>query len=410
MHPNRWVTSVKLLGTLLFFTPLLSGCWDRLEIEERAVVLAIAVDEEEPEAVSEESAVAHLGGKVPEEQKRIIRLTVQIAVPGRIPLGPGEGGAGGGAEKPVWVMDVVGHTIEDAFSNLQQLVSDRLFFGHLRIIVVNEKLARKGLQNLNDALRRNAEVRRAAWMIVSKGNASELVSLESELERVPALYLLATMDGSVKLGKLPNSFLGLFWSAMVSKGQEGFLPYVELKKNQSVQISGLAYFKGSKMAGITLPIEIGNYMAIKGINPGGYTVLVDVPGEAGAVMFESKQRKSKIKVKIKDGKPHVFIKVHIEGDLIEKSNVQFKIGSPARLDKIEKQIGKNAEEAFMKLIKKTQKQGSDIFGFGEYVRGQHSSYWNQHIKKKEKWQAMYKEVPVHVQVDISIRRVGMKAS
>ncbi|WP_134702054.1 Ger(x)C family spore germination protein [Ammoniphilus sp. YIM 78166] len=409
MHPNRWVRSVKCVGILLCFVPLLSGCWDRLEIEERAVVLAIAVDEEDPEEVSEESAVAHLGGKVPEEQKRLIRLTVQIAVPGRIPLGPGEGG-GGGTEKPVWVIDVVGHTVEDAFSNLQQLVSDRLFFGHLRIIVVNEKVARKGLQNLNDALRRNAEVRRAAWMIVSKGKAAELVSLEPELERVPALYLLATMDGSVELGKLPNSFLGVFWSAMTSKGQEGYLPYVELQKNQSVLISGLAYFKGSKMAGITLPIEIGNYMAIKGINPGGYTVLVEVPGEAGAVMFESTERKSKIEVKMKDGKPHVKVKVHIEGNLIEKSNAQFKVGSSASLHKIESQIGKNAEEAFMKLIKKTQKQGSDIFGFGEHVRGKHPTYWSQHIKEKEKWQAMYKEIPVHVQVDISIRRIGMKAS
>ncbi|MEW9668532.1 hypothetical protein [Ammoniphilus sp. 3BR4] len=69
----------------------------------------------------------------------MIRLTVQIAIPGRIPLGPGEGGGGG--EKPVWVLDVVGHTIGDALSNLQQQVADRLFFGHLRVIAVSEAVA-----------------------------------------------------------------------------------------------------------------------------------------------------------------------------------------------------------------------------------------------------------------------------
>ncbi|MEW9668531.1 hypothetical protein [Ammoniphilus sp. 3BR4] len=46
------------------------GPWDRFEIEERAVVLAIAIDEEEPEAAKEEKDVAHLGGMVPESQKK----------------------------------------------------------------------------------------------------------------------------------------------------------------------------------------------------------------------------------------------------------------------------------------------------------------------------------------------------
>ncbi|MBP1930563.1 Ger(x)C family spore germination protein [Ammoniphilus resinae] len=399
---------VKVLSWVFLVIPFLTGCWDRLEIEERAVVLAIAIDEVKPEAAKEERDVSHLSGEVPQSQKRMLRLTVQIAVPGRIPLGPAQGGGASG-EKPVWILDVVGHTVEDAIYNLQQEVADRLFLGHLRVIVVNEKVARKGLQNMNDAFRRNPEIRRAAWMVISKGEAADIIKLNPELERVPALYLLTVLDGAVKQGKMPNAFLGVFWSALTSKGQEAYLPYVEIQEQKSILLAGLAYFRGDKMVGTTTPLEIGHFMAMKGINPGGYSALSDVPGESGAVLFISSDRTAKIEVEIKNGLPHAKVKVHIEGDLAEKSNAQFNLKDPKTIAKIEKRIGTKAGKAFEELIHKTQKQGSDILGIGEIVRGKHSAYWNQSIKTMDKWQETYKEIPVRAEVTISIRRVGMKA-
>ena len=64
-----------------------------------------------------------------------------------------------------------------------------------------------------------------------------------ELERVPALYLMSTMDNAVKLGKFPENYVGMYWSNSAKKGQEGFLPYVVLKGKQNVEVGGLAYFK-----------------------------------------------------------------------------------------------------------------------------------------------------------------------
>src|SRR5690606_25222107 len=98
-----------------------------------------------------------------------------------------------------WVIDSVGHTLDDALMNLQQQISSRLFFGHLRVIVISEDVAKKGLQNVNDYLRRDSEVRRMAWMMISKGNAMEVMEAAPELERVPSLYLMSTLDYAVEL-------------------------------------------------------------------------------------------------------------------------------------------------------------------------------------------------------------------
>lgn len=237
---------LRIIMTLLLLASLLTGCWDRMELEERAVVLGISIDTAGPDAAKKEDEVSHLMGKYPAPKQSMIQLSVQIALPGRIPLGPGESGGSsdGGGKQTVWVLSVVGHTIDDAMMNLQQQISGKLFFGHLRVIVISEEIARKGIQNINDYLHRNAEVRRMAWMMVSKGKAKALMEAAPKLERVPTLYLASTLDDAVRHGKFPTNYIGTFWSNSSKKGQEGFLPYIQIMEGENVQISGIAYFKG----------------------------------------------------------------------------------------------------------------------------------------------------------------------
>lgn len=408
MGVNRWIK----LSIILFMVPLLTGCWDRLEIEDRAVVLGISIDAAGPEAEKKEGEVTHLHGKFPEPHTDMIRLAVQIALPGRIPLGPGENGGGGGesagSQQTVWVIEVVGHTIDDAIMNLDQMISGRLFFGHLRVIVVSEAVARKGLQNLNDYLRRNSEVRRMAWMVISQGPAIELMKAAPKLERVPTLYLMSTLDDSIKTGKLPTDYVGMFWSNSSKKGQEGFLPYVQIKKEQNIEIKGLAYFKGAKMVGATKPLEIAGYMGIKGIDPAGYRGTVNIGGGESATV-NAVHRESKIEVQIKDGLPHITVSIMIDLNLEEKMNENVPIDNSYALEKLEQEDKEAILKLYQGLVTQTQEKQSDIFGFGEFVRAKQSRYWNQQIKTKEKWQEIYKDISVEIKVDTKIRRIGMKA-
>lgn len=410
MRISRWTHPVKLLALALLALPILTGCWDRLEIEERSVVLGISIDAASPEEVKEEKEISHLKGTFPAPEKDLIRVAAQIALPGRIPLGPGEGGGQGqGSEQTVWVIHVVGHSIDDAIMNLQQQLSGRLFFGHLRVIIVSEEVAKKGLQNVSDYFRRNSEVRRMAWMLVSQGNAEKLMKAAPKLGRVPTLYLSATMDSAVKLGKFPNNFVGNFWSNSSKKGQEGFLPYVGIKEEENIEILGLAYFKGERMVGSTKPLEIGAYMGIKGINPAGYRGIISLDGGEKTVTLNATRRKSKIEARIEDGLPRITVSIYNELNIEEKLSEQVLINNPDILKEIERKDNEAATKLHEGLIKQTQAKGADIFGFGEYVRAKEPKFWNEHIKTAEKWQEMYKDITVEVKITIKIRRVGMKA-
>lgn len=179
---------------------------------------------------------------------------------------------------------------------------------------------------MNDYFRRDSEVRRMAWLMISKGKALQFLKAAPQLERVPTLYLMSTLDQAIKTGKFPTDYIGTFWSNSSKKGQEGFLPYMELKKEQNVEILGLALFKDDKMVGKTAPLEIGAYMGIKGINPAGYRVFIS-QGAQETVMTVVTFRHSKTEVQIKDNHPHFKITIGLEMNLEEKLTEQLSIRS-----------------------------------------------------------------------------------
>ena len=167
----------------------------------------------------------------------MIQLSVQIALPGRIPLGPGEGGASGeGAQETVWVLDVVGHTVDDAMMNLQQQISGKLFLD------ISASLScLKNLPERNGEFKRLSSPKRGSstYGLVDgiQGKAKELMEAAPKLERVPALYLSSTLDDAVKHGKFPSDYIGTFWNNSSKKGQEGFLPYIQIMKERTSKLA-----------------------------------------------------------------------------------------------------------------------------------------------------------------------------
>lgn len=394
-----------LLVFLFSILLILTGCWDRIELENRAIILAISVDKAGPEEMTD-NPVTYLD-EPPSEVDNWVKLTVQIAVPGRIPLGPE---VSAGEQKPVWVLSATGVSVNDAVQNLQQKTANELFLGHLRVIAVSEAYARDGLQNLNDYLRRNAQVRKAAWMIVVNGEASTLLDVNPELERVPALYLVSILESAVRMGKVPNLFLGRFWTSLSSQAKSGLLAYLQIEDKENILLKGMAFFRGDQMVGVTEPLEIGYYMAVKGINPGGYPGLAPGPeDEDELVIFRAEKRKSRIKIRFENGIPHIDINIHIEGNITEKNSETFAVDTNEKLKEITERFAQLAVPKYSAFFQKTQQYGVDIIGLGEYVRARYPNYWMENVKEEHDWEEIYKEIPIHVDVKYDIRRVGMKS-
>jgi spore germination protein KC len=404
---TRLPRRLALILLLAAAAPLLGGCWDQVEIEDRALVLGLSIDKVSAEEAQKEEKVTHLSNDdLPAE---MISVTAQIAVPGRVPLGPGTGGgsSSNGSSDPVWVVHVYGISLDDAMNNLQQQIADPRYLVHLRIIIISEDIARGNLDELNDYLRRNSEIRRRTWLLVSEGPASAFMDVEPPLQRVPTLYMLAMMEKSVSSGKFPRDYIGTFWSAHTKWGQSAYLPYVALRDKDNILIKGLACFSGGRMVSKTVPIEIGAFMAMQGMDPGGYSTLFRTKN-LGVVMTKTNERFPRVRSYIKDGKPLLSYQIFLEGDLDEHYGSEIPVNSSAKLREIEQDFEEQIRGVLTGLVEQTQKDHSDIFGMGEMIRSHHPAYWKQHIHDKSDWEAMYSNIDVEIKMSIHLRRVGLK--
>ncbi|MDI7741014.1 Ger(x)C family spore germination protein [Lysinibacillus fusiformis] len=391
---------------LLMSVLLLSGCWDRMEVEERSTVLGLAVDIAEGE---KEDPINHPDEiDIPTSGIGMIEVTAQLAVPGQIPLGPSQGGSQSGPQDSVWVVKAVGHTLAEAVNNLQQQLSSTIFLGHLKIFIISDEVATRGIDEIIDFMKRNPEVRRDAWLLVNGERADETLKVAPKLERIPALYLSNMLDNSIKMGKLPKIRVGMFYIALENEGQDGYLPYLTVKSKENIQISGVGYFRQNKLVGHTQPYQIAFLNGLIGHNPGGSTAVVKLSDEQ-TVQFQSTKRKSDYKVSLVAGKPHFEISVDVKGNITGKNDNRIDLNNTATISNIEEIAEKAFQKEMEKLIEETQKKESDILGLGEYVRSRMRSYWDQEVKTKEKWREIYKDLSVDVKVKVKIEGVGLKA-
>lgn len=388
---------------IISFTFVLTGCWDQEEIEKRATIVGLSIDKATEEEMRKDD-VTHPDFQFNEHDHRY-KLTAQLSVPGQVALGPAEGT--NATEENVWIVEGYGTTIGDAVQSMQQKIAHDIFFGHLQVIIVSEEIAKEGLKPLNDFFHRRSEIRRTVWLAVAEGEAANTMSVAPKLEQIPAIYLSSMLDSAVDMGKFPETHIGDFWVACTSLGQSAILPYLEVY-GDNIRISGLAFFDHEVMVDIVPPYKIVLYNAIKAEYPAGASLMI--PIENGSVIIKSRTREAKKEIELIDGKPKITMKIRVDTEVREKSNEKIDLGNSATVQEIEENAEKTATRHAEELIKQTQVHGTDIFGFGEHIRGKLPRYWDEHVKTKERWNEIYKDLEVEVVFDITVNRIGIRAN
>lgn len=143
----------------VIFGILLSGCWDKKELNEVALVIGVGLDKVEDESY---------------------KITAQVIKPSS-----GQDKAGG-SELPTWSISATGKTVMSAIRNLNESSPRRLYWAHLQIIIFGEELARESLSPIITWFERDRDSRAGSYLIVTNGLAEDLLNQKIELGNVPA--------------------------------------------------------------------------------------------------------------------------------------------------------------------------------------------------------------------------------
>ncbi|GAB7387074.1 Ger(x)C family spore germination protein [Bacillaceae bacterium] len=375
----------RLCLALLFSSSLLAGCWDRREIEERTSVVAIAVD------------------RIEQAGHPLYRVTVQIPIPIQIASGGTGGGGGKSGLEAVRVMSATGKTFIEGMNNLQKRLNQQMFVGHTRIIAFGERLAREGIGEVLDGLRRDPQVRRLMWPIVVKGEAIELLKANPKLEQIPTVFLLSMVETGTKLKLLPKVTLGRLFVAVSNPAEEPILHYVQVEDND-VKLNGIAAFKGDRMVGFLNDEEMSNWLRIAERMNGGDITFPFGKQKTNHVTFHPRFNHAEYHLSEKNGKIAADIFIEIEGNIVETSSpTHFNRQSAIR--RLEKELEHALEKESRTLIRKVQKElRSDILGLELKLRAFHYDVW-----RRIDWEKAFPEADIDVSFDVKLRRTGMEA-
>jgi spore germination protein KC len=377
---------LKIATLIVLSLLLLSGCWNRTEINDIAIVTAVGLD-------------------LLEDDK--MRLSLQVAVPSQLgqATGPTQGG------KSTFIVSELGGTTSEAFRHLQEKLPRRIFFSHSRVLIIGEDLARNGVTHILDFYARYQEPRMHSSIIVTKGKAVDILKQEPTLENVSAEEANELIKRKVGLMISIRDFLDM----LLTEGVEPVAPQfilepLEVKSDSQTKekqsINGAAVFKGDKLIGWMDDVETRGILWLRNeMKEGVITVNIGEERGGGKISTNIIRTESDIVPELKDGKIIIRINTRAELNVLENAS-EVNLGDPENIDKLEKEIEKEIKDRIRMTLDKAQGElGSDIFGFGEELYKKYPKEWNNTYK--EKWDDEFSELEVIVKPKVFVRRVGL---
>lgn len=374
---------MKRLFILIYFLPILSGCWDQVELQEIAIITSAAIDRLED-------------GKT--------RVAVQIFIPRSITSGEtGEDPNLGST----FVRYGEGENMAEAIAQLQMHVPRKLFWEQCKVYIFGYELAKDGIRDVIDYLARHPSPRGSSYLFISEGIAKDLLDLIPPLERYSGDVLKKFTEIEYKLqATLRDVDMGL-----MGEGRSVVIPLVKRLKTQEKPrnerqtipiISGAAIIKNEKLVGTLNPHEAYGYMWLNGAVNNSF-VAADFEGQKGQVLFHPTSGKVKLTPLIINNQWVITLKFHLEGDIVQ-NETHLNLMNEEIMDQIKKKFEKSIEEQIRITLNKFQKEyKSDVLRFG---RKFHQKYPKEWKKVASNWDEKFSEVQVEILINAEIRKPG----
>lgn len=368
---------------LIICLGLSTGCWDRKEIDDLALVMASGFDLTDDDQ---------------------LEVTLQIALPTGIPSALQGGGK---SQKTVLVVSAIGKDVYDCLNQMQQQLSRDIFLGHRGVIVFGEKYARHGINQALDGFVRSPASRYNSYVVTAYGTtAKEILNTPYLLEQIPAIGIKLIQLSGVSLSVKIDQFL----DALAASGKSPVTGAVRIvskgTSQQTFTIDKAAVYQGNKLVGFLSQKELNILRWWIGDSERTKMSTKMEPGDKefkGTISIEVLRVQKKLLTSIKNGVPEVSVEFKATARTLE-NDTRLDISKADNLKRIETKFSNDTEKVLTRTFSLVQKEWeADIWGFGDEIHIKHPYVWK---KIKNQWSDIYPKVPVTVKVDIAIERTG----
>ncbi|MDQ0920817.1 Ger(x)C family spore germination protein [Paenibacillus sp. V4I5] len=373
---------------LILCLSLMTGCWDRNEVNDLAFVLASGLDLAE-------------NGQV--------EVTLQIALPTEMPSAMQGGRAG--EKRTVLVVSEKGRDGTDILHKLQKRLSRRIFMGHRGVIIIGEEYARHGIDQVLDQFLRAPGSRYSSYFLTANGTtAKQALQTRYLLEAIPAIALKKMQLTGLGLSIKMDEFLDAQSSPGRSPVTGALKAYYSKNEEGVFNVDEAAVYQENRLVGFLTPNEKKILIWRRGkLKLSKITAQVEpkVKGYKGTVGIDILQSKASLLTKMNNGMPEVTMVFKAKARVME-NDTKLDLSKGENFKLVESKLKNEIEAQVKSTLNHVQKRlKADIFGFGEEIHIKHASYWKQN---KDQWKDIYPGVPVTIKIDVKVQRIGRTQS
>lgn len=390
--------AVAFLLLLVMLLPL-SGCWDRVELDKLAIVLLIGIDTDP------------LGDG--------FEVTVNVLNAAAAPSGQTGGGANGGGDgkkiSQTLTLSARGQTLSDATRNLRARVQGRFSFHHVRVVLIGEDLARKGIKPVLDFLFRAPEIRLTAYLLICQGAARDKMllapetsgTLDEELRRLieiqgdwskgytPRLLEFCTKYADSGIQPVAGKLTKLAYRTPVQ-------PDSEEPQTKTAIIEGLAVFRDDQLRGWLTGTETIGFRYLTGES--GAMILV-APWHGAKVSIELASESCCLDYIAGSMPPRFRASLTASGQITEYTGeIEF---TPALMAELEALAADMLGDLLRNTVEKAREMETDFLGYGAVISRQDPRRW-QALNKK--WRETLPAVDTVIEVKFSLINTGVTRS
>lgn len=381
---KKFIITTKL-SVVLICVLLCSGCWSKVEINERTFITTMYVDK----------------GEKPGE----IDISLSTPLPNRLT----PQGTGGPGKNPYALVSASASTIADAMEKIQTDLTRKLSWGHTRVVVFGEAYAREGIQDTMEWISREPLFHLSSYVMVAKGRARDVANLTPVFEETPSDVLreFATEENMLKtqmLTVLMADKMNQGFAAPLLESKATTMASEENKRKQWTSQVGSALFKQMKMVDSISPEET---RTVAWANRNLDTLVVSVETDDEKASMTIYNMNSKIKVKLVNGQPFFDITLRGEAELNSVIPV-LKVKDVVGVKQIQQKANEKVSAYLTNAIKAGQRKKADILMLGYRLEWAYPRIWEQ---LRPVWNDYVKnDLQFNVHTNINIQFVGSESS
>ena len=234
----------KIIIPLLLSCCLMSGCWDKIEIDRKSFISTIALDVGKD--INKEKEFKSIKPNDEIEKGQFEKISVTYGFPDISELGPEKGGA---AQENFITTE--SYSMESSVQEMAVRTSRNIHFGHTQLLILSDELLQHPdtFKEILDFLQRKPSINKGMQVIIAEGSAAEYVKYKPVMEKNIENYITGLMQNSDRNSTiLPMTLNELL--ILLSQNGNAIVPslYYDKEKDE-INLSGVGMIKNYKIVG-----------------------------------------------------------------------------------------------------------------------------------------------------------------